>query len=238
MHSCYIFYMGKFRTILVLLLLFSWVTMNPAHAGKRRTLENCDAPEARTDNHLALACNIYWEASNQSIDGQLAVAFVTMHRVLSPKYPNTFAEVVWQYKLSKRSKKKIAQFSWTLDGKPDTVHSKRGWKKALEIASLFTVPREKIIDVCPTVKLQWVIDDHVGKPRRPLAPCPQATMLQQVRLATMMYHGEDNTGGALFYHANYVQPWWSKPRYKLVQTAIIDDHIFYTPRYRAVTRYD
>ena len=223
--------MGKFRAILFLLLL----AVAPVHAG---FLENCDGPKARADNHLALACNIYWEASNQSVDGQLAVAFVTMNRVLSTHYPNTFAEVVWQHKLGKRTRREIAQFSWTKDGKPDTVHSKRGWEKALKIAALFTVSREQIIDHCPNVKLQWVIDDYVDRPRRPLVACPQAKILQQLRLITMQYHGEDVTNGALFYHANYVNPWWSKPKYKLIKTAVIGDHIFYTPRRRSTTRYD
>lgn len=212
--------------------------MAPVQAGW--FLENCDAAKARSDDHISLACNIYWEASNQSVDGQLAVAFVTMNRVLSTHYPNTFAEVVWQHKLGKRTRREIAQFSWTKDGKPDTVHGKRSWEKALKIAALFTVSREQIIDHCPNVKLQWVIDDYVDRPRRPLVACPQAKILQQLRLITMQYHGEDVTNGALFYHANYVNPWWSKPRYKLIKTVVIGDHIFYTPRRRSrsTTRYN
>jgi len=220
--------MIKFRTPVALLVLFIAFTMNPVQAAVPKFLENCDASRARTDNHLALACNIYWEASNQTIEGQMAVAFVTMNRVLSPHYPDTFSEVVWQWKLGKTTKKKIAQFSWTKDGLPDTVHSKRGWQRALRLAAMFTVPREEIINRCPNVKLQWVIDDHVGNPRRPLVACPQATMVYSSRLHAMSNYGEDITGGALFYHANYVSPWW-RPRLlrKGYKVAVIGDHLFY-----------
>jgi hypothetical protein len=35
---------------------------------------------------------------------------------------------------------------------------------------------------------------------------------------------KDNTMGALYYHANYVNPNW-----KLKKTVVIGNHIFYTP---------
>ena len=59
-----------------------------------------------------LAKNIYYEARDQGITGKFAVAFVTLNRVKSPKYPETICEVVWQDK----------QFSWTHDGKPDNPY--------------------------------------------------------------------------------------------------------------------
>lgn len=56
-----------------------------------------------------LAIAMYYEARNQPIDGQLAVAQVIMNRVESPRYPDTVCEVVWQPK----------QFSFTHDGLPE-----------------------------------------------------------------------------------------------------------------------
>lgn len=66
-----------------------------------------------------LAENVYFEARNQPIEGQAAVAAVTINRLLDIKYPNTICEVVYQPK----------QFSWTLNGykKPKDI-------KALRIA--------------------------------------------------------------------------------------------------------
>lgn len=65
-----------------------------------------------------LAKNIYFEAGNQDIQGQIAVGMVTINRVKSSKHPNSICEVVWR-KLKNKRGKYVAHFSWTLDGKPD-----------------------------------------------------------------------------------------------------------------------
>jgi spore germination cell wall hydrolase CwlJ-like protein len=56
-----------------------------------------------------LALNVYWEARNQSVDGQRLVAEVTMERVATPGFPDTVCGVVWEHRA----------FSWTEDGKSD-----------------------------------------------------------------------------------------------------------------------
>jgi hypothetical protein len=45
-------------------------------------------------------------------------------------------------------------------------------------------------------------------------------------VAEDVYYGvsSDPTGGALWYHANYVEPWW---RARLAQGPIIGQHVFY-----------
>jgi len=58
---------------------------------------------------MCLALNVFFEARNEPIDGQMMVAEVTLNRVDSPHYPDTVCGVVWQTK----------QFSWTHDGKHD-----------------------------------------------------------------------------------------------------------------------
>ena len=52
---------------------------------------------------LCLALNMFFEARNEPLEGQLMVAEVTLNRVTSDRYPDTICEVVWQPK----------QFSWT-----------------------------------------------------------------------------------------------------------------------------
>ncbi len=98
----------------------------------KRTLIDCD--KERQSDRIALACNIYHEARSQSDEGQIAVALVTRNRVESPKYPSTYSEVVWQIKRSPRTNRRVAQFSWALDGKPDKVRDSRAWIKAWNIA--------------------------------------------------------------------------------------------------------
>jgi len=53
--------------------------------------------------------NVYWEARNQSTLGQVAVAWVTLNRMMDDRWPGNVCKVVWQPK----------QFSWTHDGLSD-----------------------------------------------------------------------------------------------------------------------
>ena len=71
-----------------------------------------------------LAQNIYFESRGEETEGQIAVAHVTMNRVVHKKFPNTICKVVWQNK----------QFSWTHDGKSDKPRHKVAWAKAQQIA--------------------------------------------------------------------------------------------------------
>lgn len=72
---------------------------------------NAETPEiAETVSGTELAClekNIYNEARGEIDEGQLAVAFVTIARALSGKFPSTICGVVYQNR----------QFSWTFDRK-------------------------------------------------------------------------------------------------------------------------
>jgi spore germination cell wall hydrolase CwlJ-like protein len=82
------------------------------------------------EERLCLQQNIYFEARNQSRLGQVAVAWVTLNRLESSRYPNTICGVVWQDR----------QFSWTHDGKPDrpssNVIEQRAWEDAGLIAEV------------------------------------------------------------------------------------------------------
>ena len=73
---------------------------------------------------MCLAMNVYWEARNQSLAGQVAVAQVTVERVLSSDYPNDVCGVVYQHK----------QFSWFWDGKSDVPQEKVAWDRAQMVA--------------------------------------------------------------------------------------------------------
>ena len=73
---------------------------------------------------MCLAMNVYHEARDQSIAGQVAVAQVTMNRVESEDFPNDVCSVVHQHK----------QFSWYWDGKSDVPRESRAWMRAQMVA--------------------------------------------------------------------------------------------------------
>jgi spore germination cell wall hydrolase CwlJ-like protein len=87
-----------------------------------------------------LAKNVYFEARNQGVAGQLAVAMVTLNRVSDKRYPNTIREVVTQglTRASWLSGEQVpiknkCQFSWYCDGKADTIAD---WKTFGKIKKL------------------------------------------------------------------------------------------------------
>ncbi len=71
-----------------------------------------------------LALNIYHESRNQSIEGRVGVAFVTLNRVKSSLFPDTVCGVVWQRN----------QFSWTRNKRKRTPRDRIAFKQAQAIA--------------------------------------------------------------------------------------------------------
>ncbi len=135
-----------------------------------------------------LAKNIYFEARNEKLLGKLAVGLVTINRLLDPEFPETICDVVWQKRRHPNTKKWVAQFSWTWDGKKDKPLNQEKWDDALALA--------------------WVLLDE-----------------------KTLHNIVDFTEGSIYYHADYVKPWWSE---KLIQQGFgykqIGTHILFTPR--------
>lgn len=100
---------------------------------------------------LCLAKNIYHEAANEPLEGQVAVAVVTLNRALNDKFPDTICDVVYQRTtLTKRSLNSakrtwqqltwtVCQFTWTcLPVKPPKETDPR-WQNILQLVELFSV---------------------------------------------------------------------------------------------------
>jgi spore germination cell wall hydrolase CwlJ-like protein len=93
------------------------------------------------DKHC-LQQNIFFEARNQSTLGQVAVAWVTLNRMESDRFPDTICGVVKQgHKNSDGSMiRHQCQFSWYCDGKsdrvPNNVIAQRAWEDAGLVAEV------------------------------------------------------------------------------------------------------
>ena len=85
------------------------------------------------DEITCLACNIYYEARNQDVAGQLAVAMVTLNRLRSPNFPKSICAVVWDTRRSARTGAPVAQFSWTLERRSRPTDAV-AWRTALLLA--------------------------------------------------------------------------------------------------------
>ena len=87
---------------------------------------------------VCLALNVYHEAKNQPMIGQIAVAQVVMNRVEDDRYPDDVWSVVeqvptysWTDDFPIRNR---CQFSWYCDGKSDKPRDKEAWETALTVA--------------------------------------------------------------------------------------------------------
>lgn len=109
---------------------------------------------------VCLQQNIYFEARNQSVEGKVAVAWVTLNRMESGRYPDTICGVVKQgHKDSNGNMiRNKCQFSWYCDGKSDKVSSNVLEQRAWEDAGL----------VAEVVLLDWA--------RGQTSPVEEATM--------------------------------------------------------------
>jgi hypothetical protein len=93
-----------------------------------------DAAQERALELRCLAENVYFEARGEPMDGQYAVAEVTLNRVRSPHFPKTICEVVHDTRWDPQRRRFVAHFSWT-------QMQDRGepwgplWQQSLEVAT-------------------------------------------------------------------------------------------------------
>ena len=100
---------------------------------------------------VCLALNIYFEARNQPIEGQIAVSQVVLNRVKSNKYPDTICAVVKQSRThaSGHPVKNKCQFSWYCDGLSDKPKDKDAYRWAITLSDYILITEN--------------IDSYVGK---------------------------------------------------------------------------
>ena len=122
------------RLILLGIALASGFLAAPAFAGGGGSAEPYAASRDPSVFDRSLQClteAIYYEARNQSDDGQRAVAQVVLNRVRHPAYPNTVCGVVYQG--SERTTG--CQFSFTCTGVMGPIGDPVAWDRARRIAN-------------------------------------------------------------------------------------------------------
>jgi spore germination cell wall hydrolase CwlJ-like protein len=90
---------------------------------------------ARRENDLqCLAENVYFESRGEPLEGQFAVAEVTLNRTRAQNFPHTICGVVHEMRWDPGRKRHVADFSWTELGglSPD---DEPAWKRAMEVAT-------------------------------------------------------------------------------------------------------
>ena len=136
---------GYMKNIFISIVLFFSLTIFVKPVGEASVNQNVTpewtyktiAMEA-TKQHECLARNIYFEARNEPLAGQLAVAMVTLNRVNDKGFPNKICDVVYQglHWASGHPKRDRCQFSWYCDGNSDEVRNQRAWQTVQKTANL------------------------------------------------------------------------------------------------------
>ena len=88
---------------------------------------------------MCLALNLYFEARDQPVVGQLAVGFSTMNRVADERYPDSVCGVVKQAQYSawdsKNPIRHRCQYSWFCDGMSDEPKNSKAMLEATILAA-------------------------------------------------------------------------------------------------------
>ena len=88
---------------------------------------------------MCLALNLYFEARDQPVVGQLAVGFSTMNRVADERYPDSVCGVVKQAQYSawdsKNPIRHRCQYSWFCDGMSDEPKNGKAMLEATILAA-------------------------------------------------------------------------------------------------------
>jgi len=86
----------------------------------------------KSDEIMCAKINLYHEARGETFLGMMKIMDVVMSRVSSDDFPNNICDVVWQ-----GFDKKIAQFSWTNDGKYDHLVKSKDWSLVSDAVDIY-----------------------------------------------------------------------------------------------------
>ena len=86
-----------------------------------------------------LAEALYFEARGEPIKGQLAVGEVILNRVEDARYPSSICKVINQG----TGRRFACQFTYTCDGKLETVNERKPYEMALKIAKILMTTHDR-----------------------------------------------------------------------------------------------
>ena len=97
-------------------------------------------PVPKSDKQMScLAEALYFEARGEPIEGQLAVGEVILNRVEDTRYPSSICKVINQG----TGRRFACQFTYTCDGKLETVNERKPYEVALKIAKILMTTHDR-----------------------------------------------------------------------------------------------
>jgi spore germination cell wall hydrolase CwlJ-like protein len=121
--------------VIVGIITFAYVGGRQVRAVDTHALQREVARANRRDSDLqCLAENIYFEARGEPLEGQYAVAEVTLNRTRAEHFPHTICAVVHQFRWDVSRHRVVADFSWTELGALSPEDGP-AWKRAMTVAN-------------------------------------------------------------------------------------------------------
>ena len=114
---------------LVLITVFS---INPISTTLAQEIVSHQVKNNFNSEVQCLAENIYYEAGNESYEGKLAVAQVTINRANSGNFPSTVCGVVNQK--NNINGNLVCQFSWVCNSLTSMIRNKYQWEESQLVA--------------------------------------------------------------------------------------------------------
>ncbi|MBI1204690.1 MAG: cell wall hydrolase [Rhodopseudomonas sp.] len=136
----------------------------PRSPAERLSLIGPMRERARAKAEKCLANAVYFEARDEPVRAQIAVAQVVLNRVFSPYYPNDVCAVIYQ----NAGRHLACQFTFACDGKSKAVTEPDAWTRAVRIAKDTLDGKLWMPDVAKSTHYHddWAHPNWVGEMRR------------------------------------------------------------------------
>jgi spore germination cell wall hydrolase CwlJ-like protein len=119
---------------LVLGTLMYLAFTDQAQMSMQAQIARLDAANRRAIELHCLAENVYFEARGEPLQGQYAIAEVTLNRLRSPNFPDTICEVVHDTRWDRIRRRLVAHFSWTRH-QVRAEPTGPAWERAMAVAT-------------------------------------------------------------------------------------------------------
>jgi spore germination cell wall hydrolase CwlJ-like protein len=152
--------------LFAIFLSFFAFAFSQVHVPTKMNVKFVDLSRDARKEVECLAQNIYFESAHEPTEGKIAVAFVTLNRMKSGHFPDTYCEVVKQK--THFEKYVVCQFSWYCEDKPLailkskslTVNNNSLYNDILDLSLNFYLNNEKMKD--PTKGALFYHADYVS----------------------------------------------------------------------------
>ena len=122
--------------------IFDLDKSEPEKSSRVSTVDNNITPSTESvifvSDVMCLAQHVYWEARDQPLAGQIAVAQVVVNRANDSKYPNNICDVVYQSEGDSKNRVKLlkgdCEFDWYCDDIPDEATDKKAFEWGVKVA--------------------------------------------------------------------------------------------------------